>query len=524
MIEALLNTENVPSELHRLIQEKVEGNPFYLEEVTNSLIESKAIVCAGGRWRITRQITEQGISSTIHGVIGARLDRLEKETKRILQEASVIGRSFFYEILKRVTDLKKNIDDRLSSLERLDFIKARSLDPDLEYVFKHALTQEVVYDGLLIKERQTIHERVANVIEEIFQDRLPEFYETMAFHFKQGKSIKKAVKYLMKSGEKSIKRYAVKESHKYYEEGFTILKEKLDKNNVDNELLIDLLIKWAYVFYYNGDFNGLIDLLNSHKNLAASLDDKGKNGMFNGWLGFAYWMSGECDTAYSFLCKALDLGEETGNQEVIGYACCWLVYNAAELGMLEDAAKFGERAHEISKRYRSDHYLYFKPLAGVALTGYFSGEVSKTFELGEKILKYGQNHSNIRSMALGHTSMGISHMASGDLISASECFQKAIKIVADPVYSIYAKTFLGPTQLLLGRIEDAEITLREPVVFWREFGYGAPGSYAYAFYGIAKIMQGEMNKGLKMIEEAISFCKNNGRKSVHASLEYTMGW
>ena len=524
MIENLLNTDNVPSELHRFVQEKVEGNPFYLEEVANSLIESKALVCSSGRWNVTRPITELDISSTIHGVIAARLERLEKETKRILQEASVIGRTFFYEILKRVTDLKKNIDGCLSGLERLDFIKARSLEPDLEYIFKHTLTQEVVYNGLLKKERQTIHERIAVVIEEIFQDRLPEFYETLAFHFKQGKSTIKAVKYLMKSGEKSVRRYAIEESHKYYEEGFTILKEKLDKTNEEKKTLIDLLIKWAYVFYYNGDVNGLIDLFNSYKDLAASLDDKAKYGMFIAWLGFAYWMSGDCDTAYPYLCKALDLGEESGNQRVIGYACTWLTWNATELGMFEEVTRFGERAHEISKLYKTDHYLYFKPLGGVALASYFSGEVSKAFKLGEKTLEYGQKHSNIRSMAIGHTSVGLGHMTSGDLVSASECFQKAIKIAADPVYSIYAKTFLGPTQLLLGRIEDAEKTLREPVAFWREFGYGSCGSFAYAFEGVVSIMQGRMDRGLKKIEEAITFSKIKGRKSVHASLEYTMGF
>jgi len=111
-----------------------------------------------GGWRITHQIGEADISSTIHGVISARVDRLEQESKRILQEASVIGRSFYYEILNKISAFKEGIDKGLSGLERLDLIKAKSIQPELEYFFKHALTQEVVYNGLLKKKRRKIHD------------------------------------------------------------------------------------------------------------------------------------------------------------------------------------------------------------------------------------------------------------------------------------------------------------------------------------------------------------------------------
>ena len=113
---------------------------------------------------------------------------------------------FLYEILRRITELKEQIDKSLMGLERLDLIRTRSLQPDLEYIFKHALTQEVVYNGLLKKERQNIHEKIGQVMEELFQDRLPEFYEALAYHFKQGQSVTKAVEYLMKAGRKSFSR------------------------------------------------------------------------------------------------------------------------------------------------------------------------------------------------------------------------------------------------------------------------------------------------------------------------------
>ena len=179
MLESLLKSSSIPSDLKRLVQSKAEGNPFYLEELVNSLIESETLIQDNGQWRITKSISEAEVSSSIHGLISGRLDRLEKETKRILQEASVIGRSFLHEILLKITEVKEFIDGGLSTLERLDLIRTRALQPDLEYMFKHPLTQEVVYNGVLKKERQEIHEQIALVIESVFQDRLPEFYEPL---------------------------------------------------------------------------------------------------------------------------------------------------------------------------------------------------------------------------------------------------------------------------------------------------------------------------------------------------------
>jgi len=173
MMESLLKAEDIPSDLWRFIKENVGGNPFYLEEVINALIENGVLMRSNGAWSLDRPISQIDMPSTIHGIITARLDHLESQSKRILQEASVIGRSFLYEILKNCTNLKEQLDKNLTGLERLNLIHAKSLQPDLEYVFKSALTQEVVYNGLLKKERQATHERISLVMEQLFRDRIP---------------------------------------------------------------------------------------------------------------------------------------------------------------------------------------------------------------------------------------------------------------------------------------------------------------------------------------------------------------
>ena len=512
MLESLLKTERIPSDLKRLIQSKAEGNPFYLEELVNSLIESETLIRDNGNWKITRLISESEISSTIHGLISGRLDRLEEETKRILQEASVIGRAFLYDILKRITELEDRIDRGLSTLERLDLIRARSLQPDLEYMFKHPLTQEVVYNGLLKKERQVIHEQIALVMEQLFQDRLPEFYETLAFHFKQGRSIHRAVDYLMKSGEKNLKRYAVEESHQYYKEAFDLLSIKPDKSKEEEELLIDLLIKWAFVFYYLGDFKGLTDLLSDHKTLAESLDDKARLGMFYGWLGFALLSRGKNNDSYRYLCKALEIGEDVGNKQVVGYACTWLIWTCLVLGLYDDAIVYGERAQEISKFFKSDHYLYLKSLGGLAHTYCHKGDRKKAFEAGKGLLEYGQRYSNNRSMFMGHVEMGFSYFISGDPPSAAEAAQRAITVSVDPFYSLGGKLLLVLSYLSSDRLREAEENAHEILNFSQKFGCEIWGTPSLMGLGVITIAKGRMGEGLKIIEDARQLFLESGNR------------
>jgi class 3 adenylate cyclase/tetratricopeptide (TPR) repeat protein len=523
MLESLLKTETIPSDLKRFIQQKAEGNPFYLEELVNSLIESETLIRDNGNWRVTKPITESDISSTIHGLISGRLDRLERETKRILQEASVIGRAFLYDILKRITELEDRIDRGLSTLERLDFIRTRSLQPDLEYMFKHPLTQEVVYNSLLKKDRQIIHEQIALVMEHLFQGRLQEFYETLAFHFRQGQSIHKAVDYLMKSGEKSLRRYAVEESHQYYLEAFQLLTDKADKSSAEKVLIIDLLIEWAFVFYYRGDFKGLTDLLSAHEDLARSLNDKARFGMFNAWLGFSLWCLGQrYEDGYQYLHKALNLGEEIDDRLVIGYACTWLAWISADMGLLGEAQEHVERARKIARLFPSDQYLNFKSVAALGWVSFFKGDVKKTFECGEMNLAYGQKHSNVRSMAMGHICQGWAYLTAGDAPAATESLKKATQ-TSDPIYAQGSKVLLGMSHLLSGQLDDAEVVLEEAVTFCRKFGVGFAGTPGDLWYGALLVSKGRMAEGLKWIEEAQQTFLENQRKCFYGISERLLG-
>jgi class 3 adenylate cyclase len=142
LIASVLGVADIPHDLRQLIGRKGKGNPFYLEEITKSFLERGIIHRAGVEYRLSRALTPSDVPETIQDVIVSRIDRLPEEQKRTIQTAAVIGREFAALLLRRITDIQEQLDDCLSALKNLEFIYEKSVFPDLEYIFKHVLTQE----------------------------------------------------------------------------------------------------------------------------------------------------------------------------------------------------------------------------------------------------------------------------------------------------------------------------------------------------------------------------------------------
>jgi predicted ATPase len=151
------------------------------------------------------------------------MDRLEDNLKRTMQVASVIGRDFAFRILQTITGLRDELKAYLLNLQGLEFIYEKSLFPELEYIFKHALTQEVAYNSLLHKRRKEIHAKIGKAIEQIYAERLEEFYEMLAYHFVQGEIWDKAVTYLRQAGGRAITKSAYVEAMAHLRKGLELL-------------------------------------------------------------------------------------------------------------------------------------------------------------------------------------------------------------------------------------------------------------------------------------------------------------
>jgi class 3 adenylate cyclase/tetratricopeptide (TPR) repeat protein len=524
MVRSLLDTLTLPEGLTSYIEENVSGNPFYVEELVNSLVESAVLVKENDNWILKKQTGEAKIPSTIHGVISARLHHLDNDNRVVLQEAAVIGKKFQLELLKRVSRFKGKLEQCLEHLEHDDLIRTYSLQPEVEYVFKHALIQEVVYDSLLLGDRVTLHKRIAQTIESDFSDQLPDFYETLAHHYRFAKVRDKTVDYLVLSAEKSLNRHAVEEAHHYFKNAFDLLVEIAPTSTDAQNTLVNLLCKWAIAHFFKGDFKGLLELFNSYKAMAESLDDQQTLGFYYAWFGKALYYNDRNEEAYQYLRKALLIGEDTGNEEIIGYASSSLLFTCKDRGALDEATIYGERAINASTNMVNDPVVFTRTLVGLGDVYFFRGRVNKILEVGNTLFKYADEHpASGQAVTSSHVCFGLAHSCSGNFAAAIESFENAIKYSVSPYFAQWPKLWLANAYILNGQIEDADKVLRELVEFCRENGVLNLITLAEALSGVVLCHKKQMEHGLEMIKRSRDLFHTKGLRIFYIYCEYFLG-
>jgi len=232
------------AELDPVLQARIirhaDGNPFYMEEILRSLVESGAIVCdqAACRWDAAPDaLSDIVIPDTLQGVLAARIDRLPEEARRVLQQASVVGHVFRYRVLAAVTagaapaqsasDASKaqdgDLDTHLVTLLREQMIHERARLPEREYMFKHVLTQEAAYNSLLRRESREIHARVARALEQLYPERLDEQLGLLAYHWERAGEPAQAIPYLLRAGKQARTAYASHEAIAHLQRALALL-------------------------------------------------------------------------------------------------------------------------------------------------------------------------------------------------------------------------------------------------------------------------------------------------------------
>jgi predicted ATPase/class 3 adenylate cyclase len=202
--------------LKQLILDKTQGTPFFMEEIVQELVEQGVLVrdavgagLVPSRSEGAHKGTPLQVPPTVQGVLAARIDRLTPDEKALLQQLSVIGRKLPVSLLRQViTQPEDELYRLLPSLQRKEFLYEQPAFPEVEYLFKHALTQEVAYSTVLQEQRKALHERTAHAMEALYHATLDEHYSDLAQHYTRSGNTEKAVEYLYLAGQQAVQRSA----------------------------------------------------------------------------------------------------------------------------------------------------------------------------------------------------------------------------------------------------------------------------------------------------------------------------
>ena len=244
MLHALLGGDASLQSLKRLIIEKTQGNPFFMEEIVRALVEQGVLV-RNGATRLTKPLTEIRIPPTVHGILASRIDALPASEKGLLQTLAVIGKDFPLNLVKQIT---ASPDDRLEpmlkSLQAGEFIYEQPALGEAEYTFKHALTQEVAYNSVLMERRRLLHERTGEAIEALFKDRIDDHLAELAHHYSRTANTRKAVEYLFRAGRQAEARFAYSEAITRLSSALEFLKQLPDSTERARQELSVRSVLW----------------------------------------------------------------------------------------------------------------------------------------------------------------------------------------------------------------------------------------------------------------------------------------
>jgi adenylate cyclase len=286
MLSAMVGDAADIRPLKSLIIERTQGNPFFMEETVQVLLDEGALVREGATARLTKPLGELKIPPTVQAILAARIDRLAKDEKDLLQTLAVIGKEFPLSLVRTVlgTDLTpvpfphgkgdalsragrgtndaasgasrgngnatsragysaEELDRMLNELQLAEFIYEQPAVGDVEYTFKHALTQEVAYSSILTERRKALHERIGVAIETLFSASLEDHLSELAHHYSRSANIRKAVEYLRRAGEQAFGRSADAEAIEQFQLALKFLKElPQDTESAIQELRIGLML------------------------------------------------------------------------------------------------------------------------------------------------------------------------------------------------------------------------------------------------------------------------------------------
>jgi len=341
LVQAILEGGDVVPELRELILGRAGGNPLFVEELTQSLLENGTIQKKKHAYILSCKASEIEVPDTLQGIIAARIDRVEESLKRIMQVASVIGREFAFRILQTIMGMQQELKSQLLNLQGLEFISEKQLFPELEYIFKHAFIQEVAYKSLLQKRRRELHEKIGKAIEEIYPERLEEYYELLAYHYSHSTNAKKAVEYLDRANQKAIKLNAMEDAMAYFEEGMKLL-DTLPETRETRQRRITFLVNQTLPFLLLLRLPEYHNLLTQYELTATKLNDPWLLGLFYARIGECECIFGHNDKSIQTATKAAALSERAENAEGAARAYTALQWGHFYKGNFEKAIELRE--------------------------------------------------------------------------------------------------------------------------------------------------------------------------------------
>lgn len=549
MIKQILEQDDIPAEFCNRVFEKTRGNPFFAEEVINSLKEDELIYREGNRWKV-REAMSIELPLTVKSVVENRISRLNDECRSILTKASFIGNDFSFEALQEVSGFNEGKLLELTDIMlKTGLIKQKTIRGESVCSFADTLIRDVLCEDVSPFRRSRLHDIVGCALEKVYASRLDEHLGELAFHFLESGNEDKALNYLIRAGEKSQEMYAYEEALSYFSQVLNFLEEreasvkerariaeklgdiktwtgKFDAGfdywtkalrfltqTHDMKSISALHIKMAHAFW---SIAGDKTRASEHHQIALEILEREPGnielaGLYED-IGHRLWRSGE-PGASSWLKKGLALAEKLGDSRVL--AECYDDLGAATIGDLEKTKRYWEKGLKIAVESNS-HEAALRLYCNLSELYWLIGEPERALETVQKGLELAKKVGDLNLFVWLNGNLASSYSSMGDIL-------KALKIQEDDLalaqrtenisHVPMAMLSIGECHLRLGEWEKSSQYLTEAVIMSKRVQEFESSALAMERLGELLTEMDNLEEAEKCFAEGCSICEKGGEKT-----------
>ena len=515
LLEALLGDDPGLAPLkERLVK---RGNPFFLEETIRTLVETNVLAGERGGYRLTQPVQTIQIPRTVQAILAARIDRLAPEDKGLLQVASVVGKDVPFALLQAIAELSDEALRRgVEHLQSAEFLYETGLYPDLEYSFKHALTHEVAYGGLLQERRRELHARIVNAIETLQRERLGEDIERLAHHAVLGELREKAVHYLRQAGVKAAARSALQDARAWFEQALGVL-ETLAESQSTLEQAFDVRLELRTVLNPLGEVRRMLERLREAETIAGRLNDDGRRGRVCALMTNAHSLLGQLDEARASATRALEIAERRGDLRLRILTTTYLEHLHHHAG---EYAKVVERATD-NLVALPDDWVY-ENFGNTAPSSVFDrywlimslahlGRFPEAADHEAEAIRLAEVTQHAFTIGMAYFAGGMLHLVKGDWAKARSVLEHGISVLRAGNVAMFLYPAVAVSALVLAQFDEAGealLRLREAEqVFERQAAAGHVGFLGFSCYILGRtcLVVGRLDEALRLGKRALEF-------------------
>ncbi|NVK40066.1 MAG: AAA family ATPase [Oceanospirillaceae bacterium] len=535
MLTRLLGDDPSLDPLKPLLTTQTEGNPFFLEELVKTLAEEGVIAGSAGHFRLERTPERWQIPTTVRGVLTARIDRLAADEKALLQILAVIGKEFPWSLVRKVVDREDGpLRGSLANLQTGGFLYERPAFPEIEYSFKHTLTQEVAYASLLTEQRRSMHERIAGAIETLFAAQLDDHCSELAHHFRCSGNSAKAVEYLQRAARRAIRQSANQEAIRQLSAALELLQQQPEgtaRTERQLELLLMLGPVWMTVKGYASP--EVEATYTEALELCRLLGDTPRH--FPALMGLRtfYHVRGDLQTAHELGEQLLVLAEKAQDPELLLEAHRVLGGGLFKLGRLDESRRHLQQALEFydPQRYRSHVFLYGMD-PGVFASSFLAwvlwhqGYPDQALERSRQALALADRVAIPHVSAYALIFAAEIHLNRQEVSRTQQRAEAAVALAVDegfPLLSTWGNILQGWAEVGHGRPQAGIDAIRAGLEAYRSTGAEVWVTHFLALLAEACEPAGRVEEGLDVLQQAFAVIEKNQEHIYEAELHRIQG-